>query len=498
MKEKTRIWVYTKSPFKNDYANVINFETLDAMEDFFTKPNKHIDLIYKRDDFQYIERNGSIYVSGRVEEFEKATYMRFINNGRTYYAFIFDCIYQNEGTTELIYEIDVWNTYQQELKAGQVIGQIEQETLKNSIENLRDSVQGFQAGTKFPAKAGQVGIKTEWLVVVAKPTINLTTKIKRPNNMTFSGMQKSFKYFFIPVDLKTGTTKPFILYGKKYPSFYLANLYRHLFGLKENSGTTVNQIINMYLSRDIGIKYREKEEDGKKYIEILTNITATIQEIGSKNSRNYRPTSASGSGGGGSLTEESGDISTEESRVRLVTRLIKKLVPDATVTGIAGIIGNFSAESNVTAKKYEADYATGYEYDKMATLPTAENLVGSWDAFASLYTISLNEKGYRGSDGNHWIGMGIGQWTGPRCEALINYAKEKGKSVWDFSLQFNFMNEETRAETFQRIAKSSASAGDNASDFMYNWEGVNYKKSERIAEAENWLSTVEDELRKGS
>ena len=178
--------------------------------------------------------------------------------------------------------------------------------------------------------------------------------------------------------------------------------------------------------------------------------------------------------------------------------MIKKLVPDATATGIAGIIGNFSAESNVTAKKYEADYATGYEYDKMATLPTAENLVGSWDAFASLYTISLNEKGYRGSDGNHWIGMGIGQWTGPRCEALINYAKEKGKSVWDFSLQFNFMNEESRAETFQRIAKSSASAGDNASDFMYNWEGVNYKKSERIAEAENWLSTVEDELRKGS
>lgn len=163
MKEKTRIWVYTKSPFKNDYANVINFETLGAMEDFFTKPNKHIDLIYKRDDFQYIERNGSIYVSGRVEEFEKATYMRFINNGRTYYAFIFDCIYQNEGTTELIYEIDVWNTYQQELKTGQVIGQIEQETLKNSIENLRVVFKASKLGRSFPQKLGKWALKQNGL-----------------------------------------------------------------------------------------------------------------------------------------------------------------------------------------------------------------------------------------------------------------------------------------------------------------------------------------------
>lgn len=114
MEESTKIWLYAKSPFKNDYANVINFESLEEMEDFFTQPNKHIELVYKYDRFQYTHRNGSIVVSGRVERYENVTYMRFINNGRTYYAFVFDAAFVNEGATRIIYEIDVWNTYQME------------------------------------------------------------------------------------------------------------------------------------------------------------------------------------------------------------------------------------------------------------------------------------------------------------------------------------------------------------------------------------------------
>lgn len=112
MQESTKIWLYAKSPFKNDYANVINFETQEAMEDFFTKTNPHIEIVYEYDKFQYTQRNGSIVVSGRVEKYENVTYMRFINNGRTYYAFVFDVLYINEDATRIIYEVDVWNTYQ--------------------------------------------------------------------------------------------------------------------------------------------------------------------------------------------------------------------------------------------------------------------------------------------------------------------------------------------------------------------------------------------------
>ena len=58
------------------------------------------------------------------------------------------------------------------------------------------------------------------------------------------------------------------------------------------------------------------------------------------------------------------------------------------------------------------------------------------------------------------------------------------------------MNEESRADTFRRVASSSASASENASDFMNNWEGVDYKESERIEQANAWLSTIQNELGK--
>lgn len=135
VKETTKIWLYTKSPFKNDYANVIHFKNSEEQRKFFEEPNPHITLIYSSTTFQYLHRNGSVFVTGRVEKFENVTYMRFINNGRVYYAFVFDVVYENEGTTRIIYEIDIWNTYQQEMKNTKIMGHIEQETRKNILNN---------------------------------------------------------------------------------------------------------------------------------------------------------------------------------------------------------------------------------------------------------------------------------------------------------------------------------------------------------------------------
>jgi len=500
MKETTKIWVYAKSPFKSDYANVLHFDNATEQKKFFEEPNHFIKLIYTSNTFQYLDRNGAVMVSGRVEQFETATYMRFLNNGRMYYAFIYDTVYQNENTTQLIYEIDVWNTYQQEMKQIAISGQVEQQTRKNKLSTIMDGQQGFQTGIKYTAKAGKVGIETEWLVVVAKPSIRLSVKQKRPEDMTYSGMQKAFKYFVIPIDQETGRSRQFKYKGKLYKSFDLENLYKHLFGMKGETDT-VNNIVNMYVTRDAGIKYISETVDGIPTVNIIDKyLTGNVAEIGTERTAVYRPSTSTGgtSGGttGGAITTEDGDISTEEKRVRLVTRLIKQLVPNATANGIAGIIGNFSAESGVTAKKYECDWLTNYQFSKMAIEPTAENLVGSWGAFASFYgTIPLDKEGYM-HEGKHFIGMGIGQWTGPRSKALIDYAKANNKDVWAFSTQFSFMNTESKASTFQRIAQSTASATDNAVDFMRNWEGVAYKQAERVANANNWLATVQDELKK--
>ena len=496
VKETTKIWLYTKSPFKNDYANVIHFSSSEQQRQFFEEPNKHITLVYSSSTYQYLDRNGSVFVSGRVEQFESVTYMRFINNGRTYYAFVFDVVYENEGTTRIIYEIDVWNTYQQEMKQTKIMGHIEQETRKNSLHTMMDGQQGFQVGTKYASRAGQVWIVVEWLVIVAKPTIKLSTRSKRSDDMTFSGTQKAFKYFVLPIDVDSSRTMPFEFKGKRYPSYNLENIYKYLFGMKGSESGTVNNIINMYVTRDAGVEYKLVGTGVNRYVQIKDKfLQGKVAELGQEETRVYRPsTSTGGSTGGGSTSTPDGDISTEEKRVRLVTRLIKELVPSATATGIAGIVGNFSAESSVTTKRYECDWLTNYQYDKMGNEPSAENLVGSWSAFTKFYSIPLYEAGYL-HEGKHYIGIGIGQWTGPRSKALVDYAKSNNKDVWSFSTQFSFMNQESKASTFQRVASSSASAGDNAVDFMRNWEGVAYKQAERVASANQWLATIQDELK---
>ena len=489
MNEMTKIWVYSKSPFKSDYANVLHFENELEQNKFFEEPNQFIKLIYNSDSFQFVERNGAIIVKGRAEQFETATYMRFLNNGRVYYAFIYDTVYQNENATQLIYEIDVWNTYQQELKSISMSGQVEQQTRKNLLNTIMDGQQGFQSGIKYTAKAGKVGIETEWLVIVAKPSIRLSVKQKRPEDMTYSGMQKAFKYFVIPIDLEQGRSRQFKYKGKLYTAFDLENLYKHLFGMKGETDT-VNNIINMYVTRDAGIKYNTETIDGIPTINIIDKyLNGNVAEIGTERTAVYRPPAGTGS------STDDGDISTEEKRVRLLTRLIKQNVPNATANGIAGIIGNFSTESSVTAKRYECDWLTNYQYAKMAIEPTAENLVGSWGAFANFYSIPLKESGYL-HEGKHYIGIGIGQWTGVRSKALWDFARSNNKDIWAFSTQIAFMNTESKASTFQRIAQSTASASDNAIDFMQNWEGVAYKQAERVASANNWLATVQDELNK--
>ena len=47
--------------------------------------------------------------------------------------------------------------------------------------------------------------------------------------------------------------------------------------------------------------------------------------------------------------------------------------------------------------------------------------------FTKMYpNLELNESGYL-VNGKHWIGVGLGQWTGPRCKALYDFAKKDGR-----------------------------------------------------------------------
>lgn len=200
---------------------------------------------------------------------------------------------------------------------------------------------------------------------------------------------------------------------------------------------------------------------------------------------------------GTNVSADEGDTSSAEKRIATLTKAIKRHVKDATAEGIAGVVGYFGIESEVTAKRYECDYLTNYQFDKMKDDPTAENLVGSWSAFASMYQgIGLNEGGYL-VDGKHYIGVGLGQWTGPRCKALVDFAKAKGGSIFGFDTQVRFMlqEDERLVNALKSTVTSTNPVEANVEKFLAEWGGVpGNKLQQRIDYANNYLQLIKDTL----
>ena len=194
---------------------------------------------------------------------------------------------------------------------------------------------------------------------------------------------------------------------------------------------------------------------------------------------------------------ESADDSAVEARVVMLTQLIKKYNPRATAIGIAGVVGNFARESGVSAKRYETDHIVKDKYKEMDEEPTAEKLVGSWGAFVDMYGGGLYEQGYL-VNGKHYIGIGLGQWTGPRGKMLHDFAKSKRASMFDFATQLEFMftkDDQTRIRQAMAITSMNTSVEESTQAFLAQWEGVpgNFEQ-ERVNHAKKWLPTIEKAL----
>lgn len=178
--------------------------------------------------------------------------------------------------------------------------------------------------------------------------------------------------------------------------------------------------------------------------------------------------------------EESKDV---QQRIKKLVKAIKKEIPGAKANGISAIVGFFGIESNVRAKRYETDDLTGNKYGTVAEEPTAEHLVGSWSEFASMYkNLQLAEEVYRVGD-KHWIGIGLGQWTGVRCKALYDFAKkDKRRTIWSFDTQFKFMlSEEGLSNVVKEVASSDGDIAELTLRFLKDWGGQEGNKpQERI------------------
>ena len=195
------------------------------------------------------------------------------------------------------------------------------------------------------------------------------------------------------------------------------------------------------------------------------------------------------------------DTDTVEGRVQRLTRWIKNLIPDATVDGIAGIVGCAITESNCDPTNYEARFTGAGTLTDENTPPTAEDIFGSWDAFYALYHYQgLDVDFYTGNGAydKHFIGTGLWQWTGNRVIALYEWCKSNGKKPFSWEAQLNYaLVEPTFSDVFRDTAISTSSASDNASYFGAQWERNRGSIHKYVANAQEWYSTVEEELKNG-
>lgn len=168
----------------------------------------------------------------------------------------------------------------------------------------------------------------------------------------------------------------------------------------------------------------------------------------------------------------------------------------------AGIIGNFFAESGVNPKVYEAINSIPDRHDQVAKSPTVEDGLGvSWAKFTSLYSTTLNESGYLANgDGKHYMGVGLGQWTGPRNVMIWEFA-DKSDKLWDLGTQLDFMlnhDVETRRNFLESFKTFSGTPTGAAQSFMRDWEGVNYHLEQRISAANDIYNKYKDSNGSGS
>lgn len=183
----------------------------------------------------------------------------------------------------------------------------------------------------------------------------------------------------------------------------------------------------------------------------------------------------------------------DEDKVRYITKVCLANCGNANAYGIAGLVGNFVGESGINPFTFEAKTYWVDEGEDWRNDPTVETLFGSWSSFLSLYSIPLNEDAYKGSDGRHYCGLGLGQWTGPRGEGLAKYGKENGKGWYSLQTQMEYaFKEGATTETLKKCLVNSESVREGVDNVYRFWERANVPDSlpTRYAGGEQWYPLI--------
>lgn len=165
---------------------------------------------------------------------------------------------------------------------------------------------------------------------------------------------------------------------------------------------------------------------------------------------------------------------------------------------IAGILGNWSVESGIDPSGFEGIYSEHFQPTGPKHTDAYANMNAWTESLFSQYAaqgLGINHAAYKGSDGNYYPGLGLGQWTGGNGEKLIGAAKSVNKNWYDLDFQLAYALATPSPTGIQdywnKYKKQSGSASELAMSFTHDWEGnAGMAYGERQAAAEHWLSQM--------
>jgi hypothetical protein len=252
----------------------------------------------------------------------------------------------------------------------------------------------------------------------------------------------------------------------------------------------INNVIK--LVKNMNMYHLELNEESLK--NIINTLKEALLENISKSNPNQNtnvPTS--------NTDNITGNEGSEDEKVKLITEICKKYCPEANAYGIAGMLGNFAHESGIDPTNFESkSYWDGKtEGATWQEEPTIENVFGSWSAFRGLYGIGLNEGAYL-SNGKHFMGLGLGQWTGPRAKALVDWCKANGQQWWTCKgqMEFAFNGDGSNINILKACLTNSESVDEGVQNFYKYWERANVGSTvaHRNSEAQRLYPKVQQYL----
>lgn len=122
------VWI-GRVPFDNSYKHVMSHSSMSAQKAYFESV---CNRAFDRSHYTYIRKGQSIKVPFNAEELYSYNYLMYQNANfgtKWFYCFIIDVIYINDNTTELVLELDIWNTWYFNWTRGQCF--VEREHVNN-------------------------------------------------------------------------------------------------------------------------------------------------------------------------------------------------------------------------------------------------------------------------------------------------------------------------------------------------------------------------------